>query len=103
MSLWRKPNRKWMLGIPIGGLLAFILGGAAVSVFHFGMDYTNRNEFCYSCHIGMDTIVEEYQASPHFKNAQGVVAATCSDCHVPREFFAKIALKIGATATSITN
>ncbi|HFD4652711.1 TPA: NapC/NirT family cytochrome c [Vibrio parahaemolyticus] len=98
MSLWRKPNRKWMLGIPIGGLLAFILGGAALSVFHFGMDYTNRNEFCYSCHIGMDTIVEEYQASPHFKNAQGVIAATCSDCHVPREFFAKIALKIGATA-----
>ncbi|MCV5926672.1 NapC/NirT family cytochrome c, partial [Escherichia coli] len=37
-------------------------------------------------------------ASPHFKNAQGVIAATCSDCHVPREFFAKIALKIGATA-----
>lgn len=68
MSLWRKPNRKWMLGIPIGGLLAFILGGAAISVFHFGMDYTNSNEFCYSCHIGMDTIVEEYQASPHFKS-----------------------------------
>ena len=33
----------------------------------------------------------------HFKNTKGVVAATCGDCHVPREFIPKMAQKIGAT------
>ncbi|MGR5067354.1 MULTISPECIES: NapC/NirT family cytochrome c [Vibrio] len=98
MSLWRKPNKKWMLGVPIGGILAFVIGVGAVMSFHVGMQYTNSNAFCYRCHIGMDTIVEEYQQSSHFNNAKGVVAATCSDCHVPREFLAKLGLKIRATA-----
>ncbi|MGR5192851.1 NapC/NirT family cytochrome c [Vibrio rotiferianus] len=98
MSFWQKPNKKWMFGIPIGGLLAFVIGAIAVVSFHVGMEYTNSNAFCYQCHVGMDTIVEEYQQSSHFKNSKGVVAATCSDCHVPREFLAKIELKIRATS-----
>lgn len=90
--------RKLLWGIPLGGFIAFVLGVGAMAAFHWTMDYTNRNQFCYGCHIGMDTIVEEYQASVHFKNTKGVVAATCSDCHVPREFIPKMMLKIGATA-----
>ncbi|WP_428774061.1 NapC/NirT family cytochrome c [Vibrio sp.] len=98
MSLWSKPRSKWLLGIPIGGFLAFVVGMVALGGFHWGMSYTNSNEFCYGCHIGMDTIVEEYQESIHFNNSKGVIAATCGDCHVPREFIPKMALKIGATA-----
>ncbi|MDF2152402.1 NapC/NirT family cytochrome c [Vibrio sp. CAU 1672] len=98
MGLWSQPKKKWMLGIPLGGVVAFVLGVVTLGAYHGVMNYTNSNEFCYSCHVGMDTIVEEYQQSTHFKNPQGVIAATCSDCHVPREFVPKIALKIGATA-----
>lgn len=98
MDWWKKPNKKWMLGVPIGGVMAFILGMAFLGTYHGVMDYTNKNEFCFSCHIGMDTIVEEYQQSLHFKNTQGVIAASCSDCHVPRELVPKVILKIGATA-----
>lgn len=98
MGWWNKTNKKWMLGVPIGGVMAFILGMAFLGTYHGVMDYTNKNEFCFSCHIGMDTIVEEYQQSVHFKNTQGVIAASCSDCHVPRELVPKVILKIGATA-----
>ncbi|WEM44443.1 NapC/NirT family cytochrome c (plasmid) [Photobacterium sp. DA100] len=100
-GLWSKPSKKWLLGIPLGGILAFILGAFALGGFHYGMTYTNNNDFCYGCHVGMDTIVEEYEASPHFTNTKGVVAATCSDCHVPQEFFPKMALKIGASVDII--
>jgi len=93
--LWRA-GPGWLLGVPLGGVLAFGIGAATVAGFNAGMHYTNSNEFCYACHIGMDTIVEEYQASSHGMNASGVVAS-CSDCHVPQQLLPKLWVKIKAT------
>ncbi|GAA5218086.1 NapC/NirT family cytochrome c [Corallincola platygyrae] len=95
--LWRPTKSKWLLGIPIGGFLAVIVGVIGVTAFHGVMDYTNTNEFCYGCHIGRDTIVEEYHESVHFKNRSGVIA-TCADCHVPKPFVDKMIVKVKATA-----
>lgn len=95
-KLWVPTASKWLIGIPIGGFLAIALGALALGSFHGAMHATNTNTFCYSCHIGMDTIVEEYQASRHFDNASGV-QATCADCHVPKEFLPKMWTKVRAT------
>lgn len=97
--LWLLLKRPWLLGLPIGLFVLIGLLFAGAGSFQVMMKITNSNEFCYSCHIGMDTIVEEYQASPHFqKNENGEVRAGCSDCHVPREFLDKLLVKVTASA-----
>ena len=93
--LWTPTKWKWLLGIPVGGFVAVIVGVVGLVSFNTVMHATNENEFCYSCHIGMDTIVEEYQQSIHFKNEKGIRAG-CSDCHVPHEFVPKMKVKIVA-------
>ncbi len=95
-KLWASSKNKWLFGIPLGGFLAVIVGATALGGFNGVMHVTNSNQFCYSCHIGMDTIVEEYQASRHFNNATGV-QASCADCHVPKEFLPKMWTKVRAT------
>jgi nitrate/TMAO reductase-like tetraheme cytochrome c subunit len=95
--LWKRPRQRWLLGIPIGGFIALAAGAVAIVGFHGALEFTNRNEFCYGCHIGRDTIVEEYEASIHFNNRTGV-SAQCADCHVPEPFFDKMIVKVKATA-----
>jgi len=41
-------------------------------------------------------VYEEYKKTVHFKNASGV-RATCSDCHVPKDWTPKLIRKIQAT------
>ena len=94
--LWTPTRSKWLLTIPLGGFGALAVGAILLGAFNGTMNATNSNQFCYSCHIGMDTIVEEYQQSIHFKNETGV-QAQCADCHVPKEFFPKMWVKIRAT------
>jgi len=75
-----------------------------ISVFAIGMlflgtvnaffGYTNRMEFCTSCH-SMKINFEEYKETVHYKNASGV-QADCADCHVPKDFFPKLYAKIYA-------
>ena len=95
-KLWASPRKRYLLGIPLGGFLMLALGAVALGAFDGMMHYTNSNEFCYGCHIGMDTIVEEYHESVHYNNATGV-HATCGDCHVPKEFVGKMWTKIRST------
>lgn len=96
-KLWESPKRRYLLGIPLGGFLMVAVGAVALGAFNGVINYTNTNEFCYGCHVGMDTIVEEYHASGHFNNATGV-SATCADCHVPKEpFIDKMWTKVKAT------
>ncbi len=59
------------------------------------MEATNELEFCTSCH-GMKFVYEEYEHSSHFSNASGV-QAVCSDCHVPKDWTAKLVRKIKAS------
>ena len=56
---------------------------------------TNKEEFCISCHEMRDNSFKEYEGTEHDVNVSGV-RATCADCHVPKEFFPKIARKIFA-------
>ena len=78
----------------------FVLGGVVGVVFWGGfntaMEATNSLEFCISCHEMKNTVYEEYKKSPHYTNASGV-RAVCSDCHVPKEWTAKLARKIQAS------
>ncbi len=80
---------------------AVFLIGAVVGVVFWGgfntfMEYTNTTEFCVSCHEMRNTVYQEYLNSTHYKNASGV-RATCADCHVPKDWTAKLARKIKAT------
>lgn len=92
-----KQNKRLRMRLFLGGGLLFFIGFMALPVYNGAMHYTSTNEFCYGCHVGMDTVVEEYHASPHFKNRTGVLA-TCADCHIPRETIPKIIAKVKATA-----
>ena len=61
--------------------------------FNTGLEATNTESFCISCHEMKNTVYQEYKESLHYKNRTGV-RATCSDCHVPKPFFHKMKRKI---------
>ena len=48
----------------------------------------------------MTWVDEEYRQSHHFQNPSGV-RATCSDCHVPKEWTAKMMRKIQASLNEL--
>ncbi len=81
---WRKPGRKWLLGIPLGGFIAFGLGAVALGSMNFVLHETSKTEFCYTCHSHQEFIRPEYEASSHFINQAGVRAG-CSNCHLPHD------------------
>lgn len=96
-KIWRwfsKPSSRYGTG------LIFVLGGLGGIIFWGGfntfMEYTNRMEFCISCHEMENTVYKEYQQSTHYRNASGV-RAICSDCHVPKPWTAKLIRKIKAS------
>ncbi len=95
--LWRwfiAPSQRYGWGV------VFVIGGVAGIVFWGGfntyMDYTNTLGFCTSCHEMRDTVYQEYKKSTHYKNPSGV-RAICSDCHVPKDWAAKLVVKIKAS------
>lgn len=95
--LWRwfwSPSARWSLGTILiaGGFGGIIFWGG----FNTFMEYTNTVQFCTSCHEMGDNVGKEWQESVHFKNASGV-RAICSDCHVPKDWTAKLIRKIQAT------
>lgn len=81
--LWTRPNSKWLLGIPLGGFVALILGAAGLGAMNYTLQETSTNDFCYTCHSHVEFIKPEYEASSHFVNQAGVKAA-CKDCHLPK-------------------
>lgn len=91
-SFLRKP-----VGMSTVAVVAVLAAGGALAgwgALSVAIHHTNSLEFCVSCH-SMKTNYDEYQKSPHFKNASGV-RAICSDCHVPKEFGPKILAKVMA-------
>ena len=76
------------------GLVIFFIGAVSLGGLNTFFHYTNRMEFCTSCH-SMKTNYEEYKETLHYKNAVGI-QATCSDCHVPNDFFPKLYAKMMA-------
>ncbi len=78
----------------IMALLLLIVGAIGMGMFNWGLAKTNEMEFCTSCH-SMKINFEEYKETMHYRNTSGV-QATCSDCHVPKEFFPKLWAKVMA-------
>ena len=81
---WQRPKSKWLLGIPVGGFIAFFVGAIALGTFNYTLHATSSTEFCYVCHSHDAFIRPEYEASSHFANASGVRAG-CADCHLPHD------------------
>src|SRR3989338_3531562 len=79
-GLWqrlRRPPRCSMLRMLVIG----ILGGVAIwGGLNTGMEWTNRSEFCTSCHE-MTIPYEELKKTVHYKNRSGTTVQ-CADCHV---------------------
>ncbi|WP_333824064.1 NapC/NirT family cytochrome c [Pinisolibacter sp.] len=94
LKRWLVPS--WMTGGALGLLL---LGGAVTAVFFGGFtvfaQYTNRLEFCISCHEMENGPYAEYKKTIHFQNRTGV-RAECNDCHVPKDFGPKLMAKVMA-------
>jgi len=83
-GIWLKPKRKWLLGIPLGGIVAFALGAIMLGMTNYVLHETSTTEFCYACHSHENFIKPEYEASTHFINVAGVRAG-CADCHLPHD------------------
>lgn len=98
--IWRKPRTKWLLGIPLGGFAALVIGVAGTAGFTYSLYATSTNEFCVSCHEMSEFVYPEYQQSHHYTNAAGVRAG-CADCHLPKPFFLKMKRKIQATLVEV--
>jgi len=90
-------GRRWGAGaLVVMGVAGAVAGVVFWGGFNTAMEATNSMEFCISCHEMKDNVYQEYVKSPHYRNASGV-RAICSDCHVPREWGAKVWRKIQAS------
>ncbi|OGI49627.1 MAG: Denitrification system component NirT [Candidatus Muproteobacteria bacterium RIFCSPHIGHO2_12_FULL_60_33] len=91
---FRAPSTRYAAGtlLVIGGVGGIIFWGG----FNTFMEYTNKMEFCLSCHEMRAAVFEEYKQTVHYQNTSGV-RAICSDCHVPKVWEAKLWRKIQAT------
>jgi len=92
--IWR---RYLLWGMPIGGVAVAFAGGIIFwGGFNTAMEATNTKQFCISCHEMRDYVYEEYKGTIHDVNRSGV-GASCSDCHVPKDWTHKIIRKVQAT------
>ena len=81
------------------GLIAvsfFAIGIAFWGAFNWGLEATNNEQFCISCHEMKTNVYTEYRSTVHYANKTGV-RATCPDCHVPKEWGHKMVRKIQAS------
>lgn len=90
----RKPSSKY--SVLTIGLICFYLGILFWGGFNTGMEATNKLEFCIGCHEMNDNVYQEYKKTIHYSNPSGV-RATCSDCHVPKDWSHKLLRKIQAS------
>ena len=92
-SLLRPSTRYSVLSLLAIGLM---LGVGGLLAFDATMHATSTEAFCTSCHEMADNPYDQLQRTTHYTNPSGV-AATCSDCHVPKEFVPKMIRKIEAS------
>ena len=89
-----RPSVRFSAGaLVVGGIVVGVLGWGA---FNWSMELSNTESFCVSCHEMRDTVYKELKETVHFTNRTGV-RATCSDCHVPKEWAHKLVRKVRAT------
>jgi nitrate/TMAO reductase-like tetraheme cytochrome c subunit len=90
-------SRKVVFGATLGSAVLFMITGVILwGGFNWGMEITNTETFCISCHEMEETVFTEYTGTVHDANRSGV-KATCPDCHVPRPWIHKVVRKIKAS------
>ncbi|WP_196138581.1 cytochrome c3 family protein [Aliikangiella sp. G2MR2-5] len=92
-QIMKRPHRA-----ALGTILAlgFTSGVIFWGGFNTGLEATNTEAFCISCHEMENNVYQEYKETIHYSNRSGV-RATCPDCHVPDEWTHKIVRKIQAS------
>jgi cytochrome c-type protein NapC len=84
------------LGLGFLTLGGFVGGIVFWGAFNTGLEVTNTEEFCISCHEMQANVYEEMIYTVHYTNRSGV-RASCPDCHVPHNWTDKIARKMQAS------
>ncbi len=77
-------------------MASFLAGVVVWGGFNWGLEATNDENFCISCHEMKDNVFQEYKETVHYSNRTGV-RATCPDCHVPKAWGPKMIRKIQAS------
>ncbi|OAN51090.1 hypothetical protein A6A04_16810 [Paramagnetospirillum marisnigri] len=96
-SLFSKLSKIKILGASIFGAAVIFVGGIVFwGGFNTAMEATNTLGFCINCHEMKDNVYQEYIKTIHYTNRSGV-RATCSDCHVPKDWVHKFIRKIQAS------
>ena len=98
--LWQRPRQWWLLGIPLGAFLAFVLGALGLTTFVAAVEMSSTEDFCISCHEMRDNVYAEYKQTIHYSNRTGV-RATCPDCHVPKRWVPKLIRKFEASINEV--
>jgi len=98
--LWVRPKRRWLLGIPLGGLMMLVVGAAGLGSINWVVHETSSTQFCFACHSHQNFIRPEYEASGHFKNQVGVRAG-CANCHLPHDNWFELMYTKAIVATDI--
>jgi nitrate/TMAO reductase-like tetraheme cytochrome c subunit len=89
-----RPSVRYSLLALVG--VGFVGGVLFWGGFNTAMEATNTMGFCTSCHEMRDNVYAEYKNTIHATNRTGV-RATCSDCHVPKDWTHKIIRKVQAS------
>jgi cytochrome c-type protein NapC len=90
----RSPSGHFSLGTLL--VVGFVVGILFWGGYNWAVELSNTETFCISCHEMKVNVYEEYRDTLHYNNRTGV-RATCSDCHVPKEWHHKMIRKIVAT------
>ena len=85
------PTRSILSLVAIG----IVLGVGGLLAFDATMHATSTEAFCTSCHEMSANPLVQVEKTNHFQNASGV-HASCSDCHLPKEFLPKMVRKVEA-------
>jgi cytochrome c-type protein NapC len=96
-KIWQsliKPSKMYAAGLLL--LIGVVVGVLGWGGFNWGLELTNTEKFCISCHEMESTVYQELKETIHYSNPSGV-RATCPDCHVPRPWVYKIIRKIQAS------
>lgn len=93
-TFMRRPTVLFSAGTLL--VVGFVVGIGFWGSFNWGMEMTNTETFCRSCHEMDQNVYREYKSTVHDTNASGV-RATCPDCHVPKTWVHKMARKIQAS------
>ena len=83
--LLNPPKCSMLRMLTVGTIIGVMIWGGV----NMGMEYTNRADFCISCHEMKDTVYEEYRLTTHASSRTGV-RATYPDWHVPKSTGPKI-------------